>query len=94
MARSAVYRTARTDERFAAHRALAEATDPAKAPDRRAWHRALAGTTPDDDVAELEQSAARARARGGAAAAAFLERSDTLSLAMPHFGNFSYRSVS
>ena len=78
--RSAIYRAAPSVERRAAHRALGAATDPESDPDRRAWHRAHAITTPDDDVAlELEQSAARARARGGlAAAAAFLERSAAL----------------
>ena len=79
--RSAIYRAAPSDERRAAHQALAAATDPGFDPDRRAWHRAHAIAEPDEDVArELEQSAERARARGGlAAAAAFLERSAALS---------------
>jgi DNA-binding CsgD family transcriptional regulator len=78
--RSAIYRAAAPDERRAAHQALSAATDPEWDPDRRAWHRAHAIAEPDEDVAlELEQSAERARARGGfAAAAAFLERSAAL----------------
>jgi DNA-binding CsgD family transcriptional regulator len=78
--RSAIYRAAPSEERLAVHRALAAATDPEVDPDRRAWHRAHAIAEPDEDVAlELEQSAERARARGGmAAAAAFLERSSAL----------------
>jgi DNA-binding CsgD family transcriptional regulator len=76
LVRSAIYRFASLADRRAVHRALAEATDPDLDPDRRAWHRALAAPGLDEQVAlELEQSAGRARARGGfAAAAAFLER--------------------
>ncbi|MFI5592421.1 AAA family ATPase [Amycolatopsis sp. NPDC051758] len=83
LARSAVYRAAPAAERRLAHDALAESTDPQVAPDRRAWHRAQASASPDDDIAaELERCASRARARGGVAAAAgFLERSVALSLA-------------
>ncbi|MFI6304007.1 AAA family ATPase [Amycolatopsis thailandensis] len=82
LARSAAYLAAEPERRQAAHRALAEATDPGTARDRQAWHRAQATIGPDEQVAaELELSASRAQARGGvAAAAAFLERAAALSL--------------
>ena len=79
LVRSAAYRTASIDDRLRTHRALGEATDPDADPDRRAWHRANGTPAPSEQMAEeLERSAGRAQARGGAAAAAaFLQRAVT-----------------
>jgi DNA-binding CsgD family transcriptional regulator len=92
LVRSAAYSSATSDDRHRVHRALADATDPDRDPDRRAWHRARASPAQDEEVAaELERSAGRAQARGGvAAAAAFLERAAALS---PDPANRARRSL-
>ncbi|MFB7797603.1 LuxR C-terminal-related transcriptional regulator [Isoptericola sp. NPDC056134] len=71
LVRSAVVAAEPAADRRAAHRAVADATDPQQDPDRRAWHLAESTIGFDEDVAaELVRSADRARLRGGIIAAA------------------------
>jgi len=79
-ARAAIYRAATLRQRQGVHRALAETAGSDVSPDQRAWHRAHATPSLDEDVAaELTRSVGRACARGGlAAAAAFGERAAEL----------------
>jgi ATP/maltotriose-dependent transcriptional regulator MalT len=67
-------------QRRTVHASLAAALSDPMSVDRQAWHRAVAARGPDEDAAvALEQSAQRARARSGyAAAAAALERAAAL----------------
>src|SRR5712692_7349753 len=79
LVRSAIYHSAPFARRAASHRRLAGALP--DQPDRRAWHLAAAALEPDEHVAALlEATAAQARRRGGATAAALaLERAAELS---------------
>jgi DNA-binding CsgD family transcriptional regulator len=91
LVRSAIYHSAPFSDRAAAHRQLAGALH--DQPDRRAWHLAAAALQPDTHVAALlEETAAHAQRRGGAAAAALaLERSAELT---PDRGKQARRLVS
>jgi DNA-binding CsgD family transcriptional regulator len=81
LVRSLVYSSADPAQRRAAHAALADVLAGGGDGDRHAWHLAAAATAPDEEIAELlEQTAGRARTRGGyATEAAALERAAELS---------------
>ncbi|MFJ1969054.1 AAA family ATPase [Streptomyces sp. NPDC087903] len=78
--RSSVYASASGDDRRRVHAALGVASDPARVPDRRAWHRAEAVLGADDAAAaDLDAASDRARARGGySAQALFLSKAAEL----------------
>jgi DNA-binding CsgD family transcriptional regulator len=83
LVRSAIYHSAPLAARRRAHRELAVLL--AGEPDRRAWHLAVAADGPEESIAAaLEDTASRARQRGGyAAAATALERAAELSPGRP-----------
>jgi len=86
LTRSAILELSASDERRAAHQALAGQL--ADQPERRAWHLAEAAAGPDEEVAELlEQSAGRILRRGDAVGAvATLLRAAELSPRRPDRG--------
>ncbi len=92
LVRAAAYAAGSPQDRRDVHLALAAATDARIDPERRVWHLAAAATGPDEDVAdELDRAAGRVQARAGlAAAAAFLQRSVTLT---PDLGRRAGRAL-
>jgi DNA-binding CsgD family transcriptional regulator len=89
LVRSAIYESATSSERRAAHGALAEAlVEDQEQADRRAWHLAASALEHDENVVSaLEKAAGRAQERGGhMAAARALERAAALSLEEPARG--------
>jgi DNA-binding CsgD family transcriptional regulator len=78
--RSSVYAGAAEDDRRRIHAALAAASDPARVPDRRAWHQAEAALGADESAAaDLDTASDWARARGGySAQALFLSKAAEL----------------
>ena len=91
--RSAVHGSATTDERRAAHFALAETL--IGDPDRSVWHRAQAATSPDEVVVQmLETAAERARKRGAeSTAVAAFERAARLSASESARGRYLIRAA-
>lgn len=88
LTRSAIYHGAPTSRRRAAHDALAAVHLDERDRDRRAWHRAASVIEPNADISsELEDTAERARQRGGLAAASrAYERAAELSPSGPSRG--------
>ncbi|WP_310306634.1 helix-turn-helix transcriptional regulator [Nocardioides marmoribigeumensis] len=71
LVRSAIYGAATSSRRRQAHRALADALEGGSDEDRRTWHLAASVAGPDEHVvAALDETAERARRRGGHEAAA------------------------
>jgi len=77
--RSAVIALSTSDQRRRAHRALAE-SEPVL--ERRAWHLAVATVSPDENVASLLESAARAHLNRGDAVNAIAEMSRAAELSL------------